>query len=82
MDYQEWQESFSKPRKIKRNAIKCLKCGDVLESKYRHDFQMCSCHSVFVDGGKDYCRVGGNLGDIEFLTEFEEETANGTKEEN
>ena len=47
-----------KRRKIKRNAIKCLKCGDIIESKYRHDFKMCSCESCFVDGGHDYVRVG------------------------
>lgn len=22
--------------------IRCKKCGDILESKYRHDFKMCS----------------------------------------
>ena len=73
MDYNDWQKSFDKPRRIKKNAIKCLKCGDVIESKHRHDFVMCSCKSCFVDGGHDYCRVGGNPGDIEFLTEYEEE---------
>ena len=23
--------------------IRCRKCGDILQSKYRHDFQMCKC---------------------------------------
>ena len=42
-----------------KNAIKCLKCGDELESKTRHDFRGCSCdNGAFVDGGKDYQRVG------------------------
>ncbi len=43
------------------NRIKCLNCGDVLESLHRHDFKKCSCddsHSVFIDGGDSYCRMG------------------------
>ncbi|MFA5025103.1 MAG: hypothetical protein WC503_01150 [Candidatus Shapirobacteria bacterium] len=42
------------------SKVKCLKCGEVLESKYRHDFVMCSCdNQTFVDGGNDYIRMGG-----------------------
>lgn len=44
--------------KIIRNSAKCLRCGDEIESKYRHDFQVCSCDNVMVDGGKDYFRRG------------------------
>lgn len=43
-----------------RNLAKCKKCGDIIESKSRHDFQMCSCGSIFVDGGTDYIRRGGD----------------------
>lgn len=40
--------------------VQCLKCGKILESKHRHDFQMCDCdNQTFVDGGNDYMRVGG-----------------------
>jgi hypothetical protein len=40
--------------------VKCLNCGKVLESKFRHDFQMCDCaNQTFVDGGDDYVRIGG-----------------------
>lgn len=39
--------------------IRCKKCGDILQSKHRHDFKMCKCKSYFIDGGDDYCRVGG-----------------------
>ena len=42
------------------NRIKCAKCGDLLHSKHVHDFVACSCGAVFVDGGDEYCRVGGN----------------------
>lgn len=40
--------------------VKCLVCGKILESTYRHDFQMCNCkNETFVDGGNDYIRIGG-----------------------
>ena len=46
---------------IHRNAAKCLKCGDILESKFTHDFKQCSCEAIFIDGGHDYLRRGGDL---------------------
>lgn len=57
--------------KIKRNAAKCLKCNDVVESVHVHDFKYCKCQSIFVDGGKDYIRRGGNVSDMLDLTEYE-----------
>ena len=42
------------------SKIKCLKCNEILESTYRHDFKMCKCdNQSYVDGGSDYMRVGG-----------------------
>lgn len=41
---------------IKRNAIRCTRCGDVIESMHRHDFRRCSCGAVAVDGGHDYLK--------------------------
>lgn len=55
--------------KIIVNRIRCKKCGDVIESTYRHDFKGCSCKSVFVDGGTTYLRRGGNREDWEELSE-------------
>jgi hypothetical protein len=43
---------------IIRNAAKCLDCGDVIESTYRHDWRQCKCGHIFVDGGFDYVRHG------------------------
>ncbi len=40
------------------NRAKCSRCGDIIESKYRHDFVTCSCGAIFVDGGFDYLRRG------------------------
>mgnify|MGYP003394583806 CR=1 FL=1 len=39
------------------NKVRCTICGQILESKYRHDFIACKCGKTFVDGGKDYCRT-------------------------
>ena len=41
------------------NKLKCLKCGNEIQSLYRHDFKWCSCGNLFIDGGNDYCRCGG-----------------------
>lgn len=38
------------------NAIQCKHCGDIIESKHRHDFVTCSCGCCSVDGGLDYFR--------------------------
>jgi hypothetical protein len=43
---------------IIRNSAKCALCGDEIESKFRHDFVVCSCGEIFVDGGHDYLRAG------------------------
>ena len=40
-------------------TLKCLKCGDIIRSTFRHDFRYCSCYNIFVDGGNDYLRIGG-----------------------
>ena len=63
--------------KIIRNAIRCKKCGDIIESKTVHDFKFCSCGSCAVDGGLEYLRRCGNLGDWEELSEVEKVEDNG-----
>lgn len=64
---------MSMDKKIKHNMIKCLKCGDVIESVSVHDFRWCSCHSCAVDGGKEYLRRCFNTReDFEELSEYEE----------
>ena len=57
--------------KIIRNAIRCKKCGDIIESKTVHDFKFCSCGSCAVDGR---C---GNREDWEELSEVEKLENNG-----
>ena len=63
--------------KIIRNAIRCKKCGDIIESKTVHDFKCCGCGSCGVVGGLDYLRRCGNLGDWEELSEVEKVEDNG-----
>ena len=43
-------------QKIIHNRIKCLKCGQVIESERRHDLIWCSCGSCTVDGGTSYLK--------------------------
>lgn len=56
---------------IIRNRAKCAVCRVIIESKTRHDFVECDCRSIFVDGGKDYLRRGG---DPENIIELSEES--------
>ena len=44
--------------KILKNTAQCGECGDIIESRHRHDFVSCTCGSLFVDGGRDYLRRG------------------------
>lgn len=61
---------------LTRNAVKCLVCNTVLESKHRHNFVQCNCENQsFTDGGLSYNRVGGkDLDLIENLCEYVEMT--------
>lgn len=61
---------------LTRNAVKCLVCNTILESKHRHHFVECHCENQsFVDGGLSYNRVGGkDLDLIENLCEYIEMT--------
>lgn len=58
-------------KKIIKNAFRCKKCGEIVESKSVHHFAQCSCGN-FTDGGHEYIRRGGNLEDMEDLVEYGE----------
>ena len=45
---------------ILHNRATCNLCKKTIESKHRHDFKFCQCGAIFVDGGKDYLRRGGD----------------------
>ncbi len=60
-------------RTILHNKAKCLKCGDVIESKHHHDFVTCSCGNLSVDGGTCYLRRAFTDPDLwEELSEYED----------
>ena len=58
--------------RIIKNAIRCKKCGEEIESKTVHDFKWCSCHACAVDGGHDYLRRLGEPQDWESISICEE----------
>lgn len=41
---------------IVKNAIRCNRCGDEIESTDTHQFVTCRCGICSVDGGHDYLR--------------------------
>jgi hypothetical protein len=45
-------------------GIRCPKCQDVIYSNSRHDCERCLCGAVYIDGGWDYTRYGGDAPDI------------------
>lgn len=62
-------------RNIVLNKVKCLACGEELESRHRHDYKTCSCdQQTMVDGGLDYGRYGGvSLDLIELCYVYDDE---------
>lgn len=55
---------------IIRNRIRCKHCGDIIESKSTHDFKLCSCGKVAIDGGRSYLKRSGNPNDLEELSKI------------
>lgn len=43
---------------LKVTAVQCPSCGDVIFSRSHHDFRGCSCRRTFIDGGREYTKVG------------------------
>jgi hypothetical protein len=56
-DLARWQDDVARQPRLVRNAIRCLSCETVIESKSRHDFVTCPCGRVSVDGGLEYNRI-------------------------
>jgi hypothetical protein len=59
-------------RLLVRNAVRCIACGSVLESKHRHDYVKCHCpNETACDGGLEYQRtLAADLNLIENLCEY------------
>jgi hypothetical protein len=58
-------------QKIARNAVRCKRYGDVIESRATEDLVKCSCGACAVDGGHEYLRRLGSPDDCEELSAFE-----------
>ena len=55
------------------NKAKCLLCGDIIESKYTHNYVVCRCGKLAVDGGTEYLkRSFTKMEDWEDLSEGDE----------
>lgn len=50
---------------IWENAARCRVCYEYIRSKNRHDYRICMCGKIAVDGGSWYARRSGNPEDIE-----------------
>lgn len=56
------------------NKARCRNCNTIVESVSRHHLAFCSCGKIFVDGGKEYLRRGGEIHLIEEMSEFQKPT--------
>lgn len=55
------------------NKAQCALCGSVIESKNNHDFVVCHCGEIFIDGGvgpSSSPRAGAN--DLNNIIDFSE----------
>lgn len=61
---------------LTRNAVKCLVCNSILESKHQHHYVQCSCsNEAATDGGLSYQRyMAKDLDLVENLCEYVEMT--------
>ena len=55
------------------NKVRCLVCGEVIESNSVHDFKWCKCGNVAVDGGHDYLKRCYKTNNYEELSEITNE---------
>ena len=54
-----------------RHAVCCTRCLDTIESTHIHDFKMCSCGAIGIDGGvADGNRIVGDPSDIQIRSMY------------
>lgn len=53
------------------SKFKCVKCDDIIWSKYPGEFVSCKCNECFVDQTRYYMRSSGNLELFEMGTDEE-----------
>lgn len=67
-------EKYIRVIKMEKNIpmkIKCLICGDIIESKSVHDLVTCKCESCYIDGGNYYSHIGAK--DFEKVVEVKDD---------
>lgn len=69
-----------KVKKILKNRVQCLKCNDIIESVHVHDFKVCSCKSIHVDGGREYLKRGGDPSLMKDMSVFDDTEPSKYKE--
>ena len=55
------------------NGAVCLKCGEFIRSKNRHDYRECKCGNLAVDGGSWYAKrmiKGGDDSYVDVIEKF------------
>ena len=57
-------------QKIILNSALCRNCGDTLISQHVHDFKLCQCKMIGVDGGREYLKRIGDPSSIVELSKF------------
>ena len=60
-----WGKLMNRNYKLIRNIISRNKCGDIIESKFTHDYKECKCGAITIDGGLEYQKISGNDEDID-----------------
>ena len=75
-DYKLSLDNHEVIKVLTRNAVKCLVCNTILESKHRHHYNQCNCsNGVAVYGGLIYQRfMAKDLDLVENLCEYVEMT--------
>ena len=74
IEAQEYYNQIESDSKIISNKIQCLRCKEVVESKYPHDLKKCCCGKVAIDGGHEYLkRIGKENIDYIELSKIKED---------
>lgn len=67
------------------SKARCKNCDTIIESVHRHDWVKCKCldlnnpcsKGIYLDGGHDYIRCGGNQDDFDWIEpKFEKTKSN------
>jgi len=72
----------SKKRRVTLNRAQCKECKDIVTSYHVHDYVQCKCGLIAVDGGLEYIRRVGVLGNMIEMCEYDDGTKDEVNDEN